>query len=114
MSYLYAKVSVVTKQKGNQQMCDSCENVFDSEEMSHTQIAGMALATIGGLIESYCEDGYCDPTMYKAVELAEHLAGLFGDEKLKDLFTTLKIFAGETVNSVIDKHNLPVGKDEWS
>lgn len=98
-------------------MCDNgnCDNPLnDDRDLSHEEIAGFALALIGGMIENYCEEGYCDPTMYKVVEIAEKLARKFGAEELTQRFAFLKIQAGEVVNKIIDDNNLPVNKSDWS
>lgn len=87
---------------------------LDSMELGSHQIACMALATIGVLIEDYCEQGYCDPTMYQSLKLAERLALKLGEEQLATRLATAKMFAGETVNQMIDNFNIPVGKDEWA
>lgn len=97
-------------------MCDNCSSKMDElDEMElddHT-IAGMALATIGVLIENYCENEYCDPTMFKALELAERLAKKLGEPELATRLATAKMFAGETVNKMIDEYDIPVAKDKW-
>jgi len=98
-------------------MCDNCSNTeqeLNGMELSDHDIAGMALAMVGVLIENYCEEGYCDPTMFKAVALAELLAKKLGERELAERLSTAKMFAGETVNEMIDKFDIPVAKDEWA
>lgn len=87
---------------------------LDSMELGSHEIACMALATIGVMIEDYCENGYCDPVMYKSLELAERLAKKLGENELATRLATAKMFAGETVNEVIEHNNLDVDKRAWS
>lgn len=93
-------------------------------------IAGMTLTTLGVLVEQYVQEGYADPTMYRALEvsakLAEQLkARLEYDgvtdtdllEQVTDLMVNLQVTAiecGEVVNRIIDEHGLPVSKDDWT
>lgn len=98
-------------------MCDNCSNRVDDLdhiELDDHEIAGMALATIGVLVEDYCEQGYCDPTMYKALALAEKLARKLNEPELAIRLATAKMFAGETVNEIIEHNNLDVDKGAWS
>lgn len=97
-------------------MCDNCSgkmDELDEMELDDHTIAGMALATIGLLIENYCEEGYCDPTMFKAVELAKRLAKKLDEPELEIRLATVQMFAGETVNKMIDEYDIPVAKDKW-
>jgi hypothetical protein len=100
-------------------MCDNCsdnnsEQELNEMELDDHRIAGMALSIIGVLVENYCEEGYCDPTMYKALEVAETLAKKLGEQGLAERLATAKMYAGETVNKMIDEFDIPVGKGEWS
>lgn len=88
------------------------------DELNHADldaedIAGIALATLGVMVEEYCQEGYCDPTMYRAVALAEILARKLGVEKLESKLGVIKMFAGETVNEMIEKHRMDIKKGEW-
>lgn len=97
-------------------MCDNCSERMDEllhAELEPEEIAGIALATLGVLIEDYCEQDYCDPTMYRALRLAEILAKKLGNEELTTRLGLAKILAGEVVNEMIDRHNIPVDKDKW-
>jgi hypothetical protein len=85
-------------------MCDKCENQIDGQDLDDHEIAGIALAIIGGMIEGYCEEGYCDPTMYQALEMAEKLARKMNETGLAERLTIAKIFAGETINTLIAEH----------
>jgi len=98
-------------------MCDNCSNpreALDNLDLSDHEIAGMALSLVGVLIEDYCEQGYCDPTMYKALDLAEKLAKKLGEPELAERITTAKMFAGEVVNELIDKHEMDIDKGAWA
>jgi hypothetical protein len=86
---------------------------LDHMELDDHEIAGMALATIGVLVEDYCRDGYCDPTMYKVLALAEKLAQKLNEPELATRLAVAKMFAGETVNEMIDAHRLDVDKGAW-
>jgi hypothetical protein len=88
------------------------------DELNHADlepedIAGIALATLGVMVEEYCQEGYCDPTMYRAVALAEILARKLGIEELETRLGVVKLFAGETVNEMIEKHKMDIKKGEW-
>lgn len=87
---------------------------LDAMELDTHEIAGIALATLGVLIENYCEEGYCDPTMYRALALAEKLAGKLGERELATRLATTKMFAGEVVNDLIDEHRMGIDKRSWA
>lgn len=87
---------------------------LDSMELDSQEIACIALASIGVMIESYCEQGYCDPVMYKSLELAERLAKKLGHEELAIRLATAKIYAGETVEEMIVNSGLDIQKGSWS
>ena len=98
-------------------MCIKCSGEA-MDELNHADldtedIAGIALATLGIMVEEYCQEGYCDPTMYRAVALAEILARRLGVEKLESKLGVIKMFAGETVNEMIEKHRMDIKKGEW-
>lgn len=94
-------------------MCDNCSEI-ENREISEHDIAVMALSIVGGLIENYCENNYCDPTMYNALELASKLAKKLGEVELAERITTVMIHAGETINALIDEHEMPISKESWS
>jgi hypothetical protein len=92
-------------------------------------ITGLALTTIGVLIERYVKEGYADPTMYQALKASTALATQFkarleydgeSNTELLDgvtqLLVDLEVTAmecGEVVNRIIDEHGLPIDKDTW-
>lgn len=76
-------------------------------------LAKVAIMTIGLLVESYVESGYCDPLLYKALRLAKELSKGLEIEELTSRLEFSLITAGETVNKIIDENNIPIGKDEW-
>lgn len=92
-------------------------------------ITGLALTTIGVLIESYVNEGYADPTMYKALrasaELAEHFrARMEYDgaptefiESVGELIDNLKLTAmecGEVVERIIKDNGWEEEGKNWS
>lgn len=96
-------------------------------ELEH--ITGLALTTIGVLIENYVNEGYADPTMYKALrastELAEHFKARMevdgASEEfvsgIGDLITNLKLTAmecGEVVERIIEKNGWQEQGKGWS
>lgn len=90
-------------------MCDNCDNLtngIEEMDLDDHQIAGIALTSIGVLVESYCEQGYADPTMYRLLELACLLARKFGNEELLTHLESTKIYAGFTIDKLIEEHNL--------
>ena len=101
-------VSSNFKWKGNEM------DELASMELDSHEIASMALASIGLLVESYCEQGYCDPLMYRSVELAERMAKKLGHEELVIRLATAKMYAGETVEEMIVKNNIDIQRGAWS
>jgi hypothetical protein len=99
---------------GGTEMCDNCENDVLNGELDERQIAGIALATIGGLIETYLDEGYCDPTMWQALSLGEKLSQKLGEHELAERFAFAKIQGGEVINSLIEANGLDIEKTEWS
>jgi hypothetical protein len=93
-------------------------------------ITGLALTTLGVLVESYVKEGYADPTMYRALKASTALAEQFrarleydgeSNTELLDgvtqLLVDLEVTAmecGEVVNRIIEEHGLPVDKETWS
>jgi uncharacterized protein (DUF2342 family) len=93
------------------------------------EITGLALTTIGVLIENYVNEGYADPTMYKALrasaELAEHFkARMEIDgapdafvESVGELITNLQLTAmecGEVVERIIKENGWEEEGKNWS
>ena len=92
-------------------------------------ITGLALTTLGVLVEAYVKEGYADPTMYRALEVSANLTEQFrarleydceSNTELLDgveqLLVDLRVTAmecGEIVNRIIEEHGLPVDKDTW-
>lgn len=92
-------------------------------------ITGLALTTLGVLVESYVKEGYADPTMYRALKASTALAEQFrarleydgeSNTELLDgvtqLLVDLEVTAmecGEVVNRIIEEHGLPVDKNTW-
>jgi hypothetical protein len=93
-------------------------------------ITGLALTTLGVLVEQYVKEGYADPIMYRALEVSASLTEQFrarleydgeSNTELLDgvtqLLVDLRVTAmecGEVVNRIIEEHGLPVDKDTWN
>lgn len=94
-------------------MCKKCEEKIENLDNDGDLIL-LLFAIIGGLVDSYVEDGYCDPAMYKAVKLAELAGKKLGiPTEMLDRISILKIQAGELVVKIAqdEKMDLP---DDWS
>lgn len=83
-------------------MCEKCDNQVD-EAMDDRDLLFMALGAIGGLGESYYEEGYTDPLIYQVVSLAEAISKKTGEQEFTDKFTILKIQLGELISEIIEK-----------
>jgi hypothetical protein len=93
-------------------MCETCEqNIDDADDR---ELLLLSLAMIGGLVENYVDEGYCDPVMYKAVKLAERITIKMGNPKITEKFTFLKIQAGEIVEATIEREGLDLKREDWS
>jgi hypothetical protein len=93
-------------------MCETCEVNIDNAD--DRELLLLSLAIIGGLVDNYVEDGYCDPAMYKAVKLAERIAGKMGLPEVSEKFAFLKIQAGNVVEEIIEREGIEVTREEWS
>ena len=82
-------------------MCEKCESQVD-EAIDERDLLLMALGVIGGLAESYYEEGYTDPMLYQAVTLAEAICKKTGEQAYTDKFTLLKIQMGERITEIIE------------
>jgi hypothetical protein len=98
-------------------MCDNCS---DEKEMGNfiasldeRDTALVAVSVIGALIEHYCEDEYCDPSMYKALTIGEMIAKKYDERELADRFTTIKMVAGEVINKLISENEHLSGAKDW-
>lgn len=88
--------------------------------METKEVAEAAIHILGSLINSYVEEGYCDPTLYGAIDLAGgltvRLQEVEPDLDLTQMLFELKalqIEAGEVMNQIIEEHNLPVEKNTF-
>jgi hypothetical protein len=93
-------------------MCETCEQNID--EADDREMLLLTLAIIGGLVDSYVEDGYCDPMMYKAVKLAERIAQKLEMPEVIEKFTFLKIQAGLVVEEIIEREGMDIKREDWS
>jgi hypothetical protein len=98
-------------------MCDNCSSDKEMGEfiasLDERETALVAVSTIGALIEHYCEDGYCDPSMYKALTIGEMIANKFDERELAERFTLIKIVAGEVINNLIEENEHLSGAKDW-
>lgn len=112
-------------------MCGKCHSNHPEEFINGFElpdISAVSLLLINTLIESYVEDNYCDPILYKALKTARQLAARFvaiveensDDEELllgvRDIVEKIDltlIRAGETINTIIEEHDLPVMKNTF-
>lgn len=90
-------------------MCDNCQasEIFD-RELSDNELGQIAIATIGGLIETYLDEGYCDPGMYQALEIADIICARLGAEEMRERLVFTKIRAGEVINDLIERGEVVV------
>jgi len=93
-------------------MCETCETNIDNAD--DRELLLLSLAVIGGLVENYVEDGYCDPAMYKAVKLAERITIKLGSPEITEKFTFLKIQAGLVVEETIEREGMDIKREDWS
>lgn len=95
-------------------MCDNCDNKLDELEMDDRDIAQFAIIGVATLVENYCDDGYCDPMMYRVLEMMSILAKKLGNEDVANFVETTKMFAGETVEQVIKDNEIKIKNGKWS
>jgi hypothetical protein len=93
-------------------MCETCEVNIDNAD--DRELLMLSLAMIGGFVDSYVEDGYCDPVMYKAVKLAERISIKLGIPEITEKFTFLKIQAGMVVDEIIEREGMDIKREDWS
>jgi hypothetical protein len=111
-------------------MCENHEHEHEAPDINEFEVvdvAGATLTLVGVLVGKYLDDDYCDPLMYKALrtarELATRLADIaneHGDEPLeeqaRELITSFDftlIEAGEVMNGIIERNDLPVLKNTF-
>lgn len=111
-------------------MCEHHDHSDDSSELDRFEIqdvAGATLTLVGVLVENYIGDNYCDPILYKALQASRLLAGRLAElaseqgdtgteEQARELITSFDltiIEAGEVMNEIIERHDLPVKKNTF-
>jgi hypothetical protein len=82
--------------------------------MEEREMARVAIAVLGALVESYCQEGYADPTMYQALGIVERIARDLGDEELLNRIVLTKMFAGEVIEKLIAENQMDEMKGVWS
>lgn len=93
-------------------MCDKCETNIDNAD--HEELLLLSLGIIGGVVEGFVDEGYCDPALYKAVKLAERIAIKIGRPDVAEKFAFLKIQSGEIVEMIIEREGMDIKREEWS
>ena len=93
-------------------MCETCEVNIDHAD--DRELTLLSLAIIGGLVDNYVEEGYCDPAMYKAVKLAERIALKMELPEVAEKFAFLKIQAGILVEEIIEREGMDIKREELS
>lgn len=93
-------------------MCDKCETNIDNAD--HEELLLLSLGIIGGVVEGFVEEGYCDPALYKAVKLAERISIKIGRPDVAEKFAFLKIQSGEIVEMIIEREGMDIKREEWS
>jgi hypothetical protein len=93
-------------------MCETCEVNID--EADDRELLLLSLAIIGGVVDGYVEEGYCDPMLYKAVKLAERITIKLGIPEVTEKFTFLKIQAGTIVEETIEREGMNIKREDWS
>jgi hypothetical protein len=95
---------------------------MDTHNLELEDVAGACLNLIGVLIENYIRDGYCDPTMFRALEAAQDLAHRFKEiamehdqnglilqvDKLLVNLQVTAMEAGQVIEDIINEHGLPI------
>ena len=95
---------------------------MEIHDLEIEDVAGASLNLIGVLIENYIREGYCDPTMFRALEVAQDLTHRFKEiamesdhnglivevDKLLVGLQVTAMEAGQVIEDIINEHNLPV------
>jgi hypothetical protein len=93
-------------------MCDTCETNIDNAD--HEELLLLSLGIIGGVVEGFVEEGYCDPALYKAVKLAERISIKMERPDVAEKFSFLKIQAGIIVEEIIEREGMDIKREDWS
>jgi hypothetical protein len=83
-------------------MCDNCGNDHPDlnellDDADDKALAVLSLTIIGGLVESFTEQGYADPDTYKALSIAIQISQKIGFTPLTDRLVLLKMETAEQV-----------------
>ena len=95
---------------------------MEMHDLEIEDVAGASLNLIGVLIENYIRDGYCDPTMFRTLEVAQDLAHRFKEiameqdrnglvievDKLLVGLQVTAMEAGQVIEDIINEHGLPI------
>ena len=93
-------------------MCETCEVNIDNAD--DRELTLLSLAIIGGVVEGFVDEGYCDPALYKAVKLAERIALKLGHLELVEKLAFLKIQSGVLVEEIIEREGMDIKREDWS
>lgn len=86
-------------------MCDNCGNDHPDlnellEDADDKALAVLSLTIIGGLVESFTDNGYGDPDTYKALSIAVAIAKKIDFTPLVDRLILLQMETAEVVRKV--------------
>jgi hypothetical protein len=86
-------------------MCKKCDEKIENADES--ELVLVLFAIIGGIVDTFVDEGYCDPTLYKGLALTELVGKKLGiPTELLDRLSVLKIQAGELVVKIAKDENL--------
>jgi hypothetical protein len=82
-----------------------------SEDERNETIAGSSLVLLASLCDNYIDQGFADPTMFRALDVAEKLAKIFGSSQLADIIAITKMRAGEEIDKTIAERKDDIDED---
>lgn len=82
-----------------------------SEEQRTEMVAGSSLVLLASLCDNYIDQGFADPTMFQALEIAEKLAKIFGSPQVADILAITKMRAGEQIDNTIAERKDDIDED---
>lgn len=89
------------------------EGDFEGIE-DYRDLAGVSLSLIALTAKTYLEAGHADPLIYKMVGRATELSELLGVQEFTDKLALLKLEVGNKVEEIIEEHEMPIGREDWS
>lgn len=82
-----------------------------SEEQKTEMVAGSGLILLASLCDNYIDQGFADPTMFQALEMAEKLAKIFGSPQVADIIAITRMRAGEQIDKAIAERKDDIDED---